>query len=130
WFLDTFHGHRLLLHNGSTVAGFSSVVYRYPDEHLAVVVLFNIDRFNAVNSLATRIASYYGTPLWTGAFAERPDPDPATGSRLLAMLAAVAERHDSDMLAANLRNPGHAPRTTPAFGFSGKVDRFAFLDRE
>jgi len=130
WFLDTFHGHRLFLHNGSTVAGFSSVVYRYPDDKLAVVVLFNMDRFNAVNSLATRIASYYGTPLWTGTFAERPDPESAFTAKLVAMLAAVAERRDSDLLAPNLRNPGNPPRTNPAFGFSGKLDRFAFLDRE
>jgi CubicO group peptidase (beta-lactamase class C family) len=130
WFLDTFHGHRLFLHNGSTVAGFSSVVYRYPDDRLAVVVLFNMDRFNAVNSLATRIASYYGTPLWTGAFPERPDPEPVLTAKLVAMLAAVAERRDTDVLAPNLRNPGNPPRTNPAFGFSGKVDRFAFLDRE
>ena len=130
WFLDTFHGHRLFLHNGSTVAGFSSVVYRYPDDHLDVVVLFNIDRFNAVNSLATRVASYFGTPLWTGAFPERPDPEPALTARFVEMLAAVAEHRDSDLLAPNLRNPGKPPRTNPACGFAGKVDRFAFLDRE
>jgi hypothetical protein len=130
WFLDTFHGHRVLLHNGSTVAGYSSVVYRYPDDRLAVVVLFNIDRWNAVNLLATRIASQYGPPLWTGAFAERPDPDPALARRLLAMLAAVAERRDTEMLASNLRNPGGPSRANPAFGFATVPDRFAFLDRE
>ena len=130
WFIDAFHGHPLLLHNGSTVAGFSSVVYRYPADRLAVVVLFNIDRFNAVNSLATRVASFFGTPLWTGAFPEQPDPDPAFSNRLVAMLAAVGESRDSDLLAPNLRNPGAAPRTNPVFGFKGAVERFAFLDRE
>lgn len=130
WFIDTFHGHRLLLHNGSTVAGYSSVVYRYPDLKLAVVVLMNIDRFNAVNQLATRVASRYGTPLWTGAFAERADPDPAFSRGLLAMLAAVAESRDSELLAPNLRNAPGPPRTNPAFGFKGPYERFALLDRE
>ena len=130
WFLDTFHGHRLLLHNGSTVGGYSSVVYRYPDLKLAVVVLMNIDRYNAVNQLATRVASAYGTPLWTGAFAERADPDPALSRELVAMLAAVAEGRDSDLLAPNLRRAPGPPRTNPASGFKGSIDHFAFLDRE
>ena len=56
WFVDTFRGHRLLAHNGSTAAGFSSVIYRYPDDHLFVVVLMSIDRGAAVNQLATGIA--------------------------------------------------------------------------
>ena len=130
WFLDTFHGHRLLLHNGSTVAGFSSVVYRWPDLRLAVVVLFNVDRSNAVNQLATRLASAYGPPLWAGAFAERADPEPAFTSRVVAMLRAVAERRDSDLLAPNLRDASGAPRTNPSFGFVGTPERVAFLDRE
>lgn len=130
WFLDTFHGHRLLLHNGSTVGGYSSVVYRYPDDRLAVVVLFNVDRFNAVNLLATRLVSLFGPPLWTGGFAERPDPDPGLSRRVLEMLRAVAERRDTEMLAPNLRNPGAPPRTNATFGFAGTPDRFAFLDRE
>jgi CubicO group peptidase (beta-lactamase class C family) len=130
WFLDTFHGTRLLLHNGSTVAGYSSVVYRYPALKLSVVVLMNIDRSNAVNLLATRIASFYGTPLWTGAFAERTDPEPDVSRSVLSMLAAVADGRDSDLLAPNLRNPPGPPRTNRDFGFKGSVDRFALLDRE
>lgn len=59
WFTDTVRGHRVAVHNGSTMAGYSSVVYRYLDADLSVVVLFNIDRFDAVNTLATQIASHY-----------------------------------------------------------------------
>jgi len=130
WFIDTFHGHPVLLHNGSTVAGFSSVVYRYPADKLAVVVLFNVDHFNAVNSLATRVASLFGPPLWAGAFAEKPDPDPALTKRIIEMLRAVAARRDSDLLAANLRVSGQPPRTNPVYGLSATADRVAFLDRE
>jgi CubicO group peptidase (beta-lactamase class C family) len=59
WFLGEARGHRFAVHNGSTVAGYSSVIYRYRDDDLSVVVLFNIDRFDAVNTLATSIASFY-----------------------------------------------------------------------
>ncbi|MGH9391928.1 MAG: serine hydrolase, partial [Vicinamibacteria bacterium] len=124
WFLDTFRGHRLLLHNGSTVAGYSSVVYRYPDEGLGVVVLMNVDRWNAVNVLATRVASFYVPGLSLGSLPERPDPDPDLSAMLLAMLADIASGRESEMLAPDLRNP------RPEFGFAGKVERFAFLERE
>jgi CubicO group peptidase (beta-lactamase class C family) len=124
WFLDTFRGHRLLLHNGSTVAGYSSVVYRYPDEDLGVVVLMNVDRWNAVNVLATRVASFYVPGLSLGSLPERPDPDPELSSKLLAMLDDVAAGRGSEMLAPNLRSPRRES------GFAGKAGRFAFLERE
>ena len=129
-FLDAFHGHRIALHNGSTVGGFSSVVYWYADERLAVAVLFNIDRFNAVNTLATRVAGVVVPGLSISSLPERADPDPAFSRRLLQLLKAVAERRDNDLLASNLRVPGSAPRTNVAFGFAGTPDKFAFLERE
>ena len=129
-FLDSFHGHRTVLHNGSTVGGFSSVVYWYPDERLAVAVLFNIDRFNAVNTLATRLAGVVVPGLSISSLTERADPDPAFSRRLLQLLKAVAERRDDDMLANFFRVPGGAPRTNPSFGFAGAPDKFAFLERE
>ena len=58
-FMDVFHGHRLIVHNGSTAGGFSSVFYHYPDDKLTVIVLCNIDRGDAVNLIATRVASFY-----------------------------------------------------------------------
>lgn len=58
WFFTTSDGRRAMVHNGSTVAGFSSVIYRYPDDDLSIVVLLNIDRGDAVNVLATAIARY------------------------------------------------------------------------
>ena len=130
WFLDDFRGHRLLLHNGSTVAGFSSVVYRYPDDDLSVVVLMNIDRANAVNVLATNVASFYVKGLAMRSLVVRKDPDPALSERLLAMLADVAENKDSDMLAPNLRNVGGAVRTNPARGFKASNARMLLLEVE
>jgi CubicO group peptidase (beta-lactamase class C family) len=130
WFVDAFRGHRFVFHNGSTAAGFSSVIYRYPEDRLFVVVLMNIDRGALVNQLATGIAGLVVPGLSIQTLPERPDPDRSMGRRLLALLADVAENRDSELLAPSLRNPPGPPRTTPSFGFSGKVDRFAFLERE
>ena len=58
-FMDNIHGHRLLVHNSSTAGGFSSVFYHYPDDKLTVIVLCNIDRGDAVNRIATRIAGHF-----------------------------------------------------------------------
>jgi CubicO group peptidase (beta-lactamase class C family) len=59
WFFGDTKGHRMMVHNGATAAGFSSVIYRYPDDDLSVVVLLNIDRADTVNALATRVAGFY-----------------------------------------------------------------------
>jgi CubicO group peptidase (beta-lactamase class C family) len=56
WFVDHVRGHRVLIHNGVTAAGYSSVIYLYPEDGLFVAVLLNIDRGAAVNRLATGIA--------------------------------------------------------------------------
>ena len=130
WFMDSFRGHHFVLHNGATAAGFSSVVYRYSEDRLFVVVLMNIDRGALVNQLATEIAGLAIPGLSIETLPERADPAPAMGHRLLAMLAAVAEKRDDDLLAPSLRNPPGPPRTTASFGFAGPVDRFAFLEKE
>ncbi len=130
WFVDRFRDHRVLLHNGSTIAGYSSVVYWWPDDHMGAVALMNIDRWNAVNVLATRVASFYGPPLAAGALPERPDPDTALTRRLAAILAAIAARQDTELLAPALRNPPGPPRVAAGFGVAGPIARMAFLDRE
>ena len=130
WFVDTFRGHRFVFHNGSTAAGFSSVIYRYPEDGLFVVVLMNIDRGGLVNQLATGIANLTIPGLSISGLPERPDPDRSMTRRLLALLADVADNRDSDLLAPSLRNAPGPPRTTPSSGFKGVVERFAFLERE
>jgi CubicO group peptidase (beta-lactamase class C family) len=130
WFLDEFRGHRMVLPNGSTVAGYSSVIYRYVDDDLSVVVLLNIDRWNAVTVLATNVASFFVPGLAMRSLAARPDPDPALSRRLVAMLADVADNRDSEMLAPNLRNPGGPVRTAPARGFKASAARMTLLEVE
>jgi D-alanyl-D-alanine carboxypeptidase len=40
WFLDSYHGHRLIQHSGGT-PGFSSLIYRFVDDKLTIVILTN-----------------------------------------------------------------------------------------
>ena len=102
WFVDTFRRHRVLFHNGSTAAGYSSVIYLYPEDRLFIAVLLNLDRGPAVNQLATGIAGRVVPGFSIQSLPER------------------AERADSmrGRLFAQLKDAPH------------KVDRFALLDRE
>ncbi len=128
--MDSFRGHRLWLHNGSTVGGFSSVFYHYPDDKLTVIVLCNIDRGDAVNRIATRVASFYVPGLTISALPEQSDPDPKTSEGLLNMLRDLAEGREPDLLLPEWRS--RIPQTTRAkiaAQLSG-LQRFALLDRE
>ena len=40
WFVDAYHGHRFVQHSGGT-PGFSSVIYRFLDEKLTIIILTN-----------------------------------------------------------------------------------------
>src|SRR5947209_20163953 len=40
WFVDRYHGHRLVQHSGGT-PGFSSVIYRFIDDRLTILILTN-----------------------------------------------------------------------------------------
>lgn len=78
WFTDSYHGHRIIQHSGGT-PGFSSVIYRFPDDSLCVILLTNhADKM--IDQLALDIAGFYNPAL------KRPmaiiDPSPALTRRL------------------------------------------------
>lgn len=129
-FLDTFRGHRLILHNGSTVAGFSAVFYTYPDDKLTVVVLCNIDRGNAVNTLATRVASFYGPKLTISALPEQPDPAPETSKRLLQMLSDISQDRESGLLSKEWARFIPPPTRAKIAAQFRDLNRFVFLETE
>jgi CubicO group peptidase (beta-lactamase class C family) len=91
WFVDVVGGHRLAQHGGGT-PGFSSVVYRFRDEGLTVVILANRgDRI--LDTLAIDVAGLWEPSLKRPEAA--PDPDPQA-SRMLrqALLDLLGGRHD------------------------------------
>lgn len=78
WFIDTYHGHRIIQHSGGTL-GFSSVIYRFPDDTLTLIILTNhADKM--IDQLALDIAGMYILAL------KRPmaikDPSPTVTTRL------------------------------------------------
>ena len=57
WFLDSYHGHKSMWHYGETV-GFRTVIERFPDDQLTVIVLAN--RADADSqALALKVADLY-----------------------------------------------------------------------
>jgi CubicO group peptidase (beta-lactamase class C family) len=59
WFLDPWRGHARMWHHGST-SGFRSVIERFPDDSLTVVILANRDDLD-VKALALEVAEPYLT---------------------------------------------------------------------
>jgi CubicO group peptidase (beta-lactamase class C family) len=57
WFIDTLEGHRDIGHSGST-SGFSASLQRFPDDHLAVILLTNTDE-QIATTLAKKIGTFY-----------------------------------------------------------------------
>ena len=91
WFVDAVNGHRLVQHGGGT-PGFSSVVYRFPAERLAVVILANHGDC-ILDSLAIDVAGLCEPSL------KRPesatDPEPALSRTLHEVFADLLRgRHD------------------------------------
>jgi CubicO group peptidase (beta-lactamase class C family) len=91
WFIDTYHGHRLVQHSGGT-PGFSSVIYRFLDDKLTIVVLTNhADRI--LDQLAIDLAGICLPALKRPD--ANPDPDPTTTAMLKDVLSDLLhEKYD------------------------------------
>lgn len=92
WFVDTYHGHRVIAHSGGT-RGFSSVIYRFVDDGLTVIVLTNHAN-RVIDHLAIDVAGIYVPALArpTGASVE---PDAEISQMLkTALLGLIAGRSD------------------------------------
>ena len=72
WFVDSYHGHRLVQHSGGT-PGFSSVIYRFIDDKLTIIILTNHSDM-IIDELAVGIAGMC-LPALKRPEAE-PDPNP------------------------------------------------------
>ena len=59
WFLDPWHGRPRMWHHGETT-GFRTVIERFPDDGLTVVILANRDDLDAT-ALALEVAGPYLT---------------------------------------------------------------------
>ncbi len=85
WFVDSYHGHRLIQHSGGT-PGFSSAIYRFIDDRLTVIVLTNrADRI--VDQLVIDLAGM-SLPALKRPEAN-PDPDPKTTTKLKGVMSGL-----------------------------------------
>ncbi len=130
WFVDSYHGHRLVQHSGGT-PGFSSVIYRFIDDKLTIIILTNhSDRI--VDQLAIDLAGIC-LPVLKRPAASR-DPDPKT--------TAMLKDFVSGLLTGNYEAESFTPAmriflTTATgkafwkwFADHGALGDFIFSDRE
>jgi CubicO group peptidase (beta-lactamase class C family) len=129
WFIDNYHGHRIVQHAGGT-PGFSSVIYRFTDDKLTIIILSNhSDRF--LDHLAIDIAGNYVPAL------KRPegktDPDPKTTLKLKeAMSDLLNGKHNADLFTTPMRlflNTSTGKGFWQWAAYHGALTSFAFSDR-
>ena len=73
WFVDRYHGHRVIQHTGGT-PGFSSAFYRFVDFGLTIVILTNHSD-TIIDHLAIDIAGKYQRELARPLGQSDPEPD-------------------------------------------------------
>ena len=106
-FMDTFNGHRMAFHPGTTVAGYSAVFYHFIDDELAVILMTNLnDGAFGVDAMAHRIADFYAPGVWLNSLTAREDRDPKATQAIVALLRDLAEGREPSGLAPNLRASG------------------------
>jgi D-alanyl-D-alanine carboxypeptidase len=132
WFIDTYHGRRMVSHSGGT-PGFSSVVQLFEKDKLAVVVLTNhSDR--VIDHLGIDIAGFYVPELARPRRTPR-DPDPATTARLKRALRGLFEAKPdlslfTPAMQLFLRIPTGGAGLGPWVGADGKLRSFTYAEEE
>ena len=130
WFVDSYHGHRLVQHSGGT-PGFSSVIYRFIDDKLTIIVLTNhSDRI--VDQLAIDLAGIC-VPTFKRPDVN-PDPDPNTTVMLKDVVSGLLK---GNYEATSFTQPMRVFLDTATgkafwkwFADHGELGSFIFSDRE
>jgi D-alanyl-D-alanine carboxypeptidase len=100
FFTDSFNGHRMVFHHGSTVGGFGSVVRFYPKERLTIAVMGNLeDGGFGPEYISRRIVNFYVPGASISGLKERPDP--GFNAKFSKVLHDIAAGTSSDMLTAS-----------------------------
>src|SRR5262249_54261038 len=100
WFIDSYRGHRLVQHSGGT-PGFSSVIYRFIDDKLTIIILTNhSDRI--VDQFAIDLAGICLPALKRPDAV--PDPDPQTAEILKDVVSGLlSEKYDPKIFTPAMR---------------------------
>jgi len=104
WFITPFRGHTEVEHGGGFRTGFSSVIARYPDDRLTVIVLTNLQSAHAY-SIARGVAAFYDDAYRSIAtMRPRADPDSSRTQTVARILAAIRDgRVPAELLPGVLR---------------------------
>jgi D-alanyl-D-alanine carboxypeptidase len=130
WFVDSYHGHRLVQHSGGT-PGFSSVIYRFIDDKLTIIILTNhSDRI--VDHLAVDLAGICLPALKRPE--ANPDPDPVTTATLKAVVSGLLKgRYDLAPFTPSMHiflNTATGKALWKWFAEHGALGSLIFSDRE
>ena len=129
WFVDSYHGHRLVQHSGGT-PGFSSVIYRFVDDKLTIVVLTNHSDM-IMDELAIDLA---GICLPGLKRPEKPDPNLNTTATLKEVVSGLLKgNYEPAAFTAPMRtflNTATGKAFWKWFAEHGALGSFVFSDRE
>lgn len=102
FFTDSFNGHKVIQHFGSTVGGFGSIVRYYPQEKVTVAVIGNLeDGGFGAEYIAKRVANFYIPGTFVGGLKETPDSVPNQTQTYLQILEDIANNKSPEIMSAN-----------------------------
>lgn len=131
FFIDSFNGHKMIQHFGSTVGGFGSIVRYYPKEDVTVAVIGNLeDGGFGAEYIAKRVASVYISGAFGDSMKPARDLSPNQTNRDLKILKDISGGKTPEGLAAS-----YGPKISDAFRKQlaenlGWMKSFAFLGSE
>ncbi len=130
WFIGHYHGHHLVQHTGGT-PGFSSLIYRFLDDKLTIILLTNhSDRI--VDQFAVDLAGMYVPALKPPE--GNPDPEPKTTATLKEVVSGLLnEKYDPALFTPPMRiflNTATGKAFWKWFASHGALGSFTFSERE
>ena len=130
WFVDSYHGHRVVQHSGGT-PGFSSVIYRFVDDKLTIIVLTNHSDM-ILDELAIDIAGIC-LPVLKRPEA-KPDPNPTTTAKSKEIVSGLLKgNYEPAAFTAPMLmflNTATGKAFWKWFADHGALGSFVFSDRE
>lgn len=130
WFIDSYHGHRLVQHSGGT-PGFSSAIYRFIDDKLTIIILTNHNDM-IVDELAIDLAGICLPALKRPE--ANPDPNPRTTATLKEIVSGLLKgNYEPAAFTAPMRtflNTATGKAFWRWFAEHGALGSFVFSDLE
>jgi CubicO group peptidase (beta-lactamase class C family) len=130
WHIDSINGKRILEHNG-TWQGFESVIQRYPEKKLTVVVFSNL-RGSSPNKISTRIMEIYQPELSRPKLKAIKDNEPAVTMLVKDFVVKTMEQKiTADMFTPEFGPPviERSEQTAAYLKLKGSFTKLELLER-